>query len=74
MLMSQSLSDVLTECYEREERRPDAKPTLMASGKWFCPGCGVPTVTKGGVEVRCPQCGRTLNEFLMVLVEFHPHA
>lgn len=72
--MSRNLSDALTECYEREERRPDEKPTRMASGEWFCPGCGVPTVTKRDVEVRCPECGRTLNEFLWALIEMHPHA
>jgi phage FluMu protein Com len=64
----------LTECFELDERRPSEEPTVCASGTWFCPACGVRMVTKEGVEVRCPRCERTLNEFVYALTELHPHA
>jgi rubrerythrin len=74
MPMSKHVSDGLTECFERGERRPSEEPTKVASGEWFCPACGVAMLTTTGVEVRCPECARTLNEFVYELIELHPHA
>lgn len=71
--MSRRLSDALTDVYERRTRHPTATPTKVASGEWFCPGCGVAMVTEPGVAVSCPSCGQRLNEFLVELVELHSH-
>lgn len=75
MAISRHLSNGLTECFESGgARRPSEGPTKVASGEWFCPACGVAMLTSREVEVRCPKCTRTLNEFVYELIELHPHA
>jgi hypothetical protein len=73
MPMAKHLTDGLMECFESGKRRPSDKPTKVASGGWFCPACGVAMLTTRDVEVRCPECSRTLNEFVYELI-VHPHA
>jgi hypothetical protein len=74
MPLSAHLAERLTECYVEESRRPSDQPLRYSpGGEWFCPACGVPTVT-GADSVTCPRCGRALNEFTYELVEYHPHA
>ena len=52
---------------------PSEEPTKAVSGDWFCPACGVAMNPDPGFEIRCPNCDRTLNEFVYELIEFHLH-
>ena len=50
------------------------KPGRLGAGDmrinlWYCPSCGTPT----DGEMRCPDCARSLRDFLYDLVELHPH-
>lgn len=73
MGLSQHLERRLTECFILRADKPhESKFSFLVGGKWFCPGCGVPTI-EGGGAVRCPQCELSLNEFIHRLVELHPH-
>jgi len=38
---------------------------------WYCPGCGIPIVSKEGIT--CSVCGKSLTDLLHDLVELHPH-
>ena len=73
MPLSQVLGQLLWECYVAETREPrDFRFDFTVGGQWFCPACGVPTREEEG-SVRCPECGRSLNEFIHNLVELHTH-
>ena len=74
MGLSQHLERRFTECFiQRVDTPREVEFSSVIGGKWFCPGCGVPTVEGGGF-VRCPRCELSLNEFIYALVELHPHA
>jgi DNA-directed RNA polymerase subunit M/transcription elongation factor TFIIS len=71
-LMAQ-LEQRLIEYFVAKTAMPsDRKVSFVVGGEWYCPGCGVPTIETDGY-VRCPRCGLSLNEFIYVLVEIHPH-
>jgi hypothetical protein len=73
MGLAQFLEKRLTECYvSRIDTPRERRFSFQVGGKWFCPGCGVPTVESDGF-VRCSECGLALNEFIHALVEIHPH-
>jgi rubrerythrin len=74
MPLSVHLAEGLAECYVAESRRPSDQPLRYSpGGEWFCPACGVRTLT-GADFVKCPRCDRALNEFIQELIEYHPHA
>ena len=74
MTMSQYLSKRLHECYVLELRAPREIPwTRAIGGDWFCPACGVHMPEEPPGVVRCPQCGRSLNEFIYELIERCAH-
>lgn len=73
MGLSKDLENILTECFVLKNRKPkDKKFSFLVGGKWFCPDCGVLMIEQDGF-IRCPQCNLTLNEFIPILIEFHPH-
>lgn len=68
------LAQRLRDCYISKSREPhELRFNFREGGRWFCPGCGVLAEEIAGY-VRCPQCKRSLNEFLRVLIERHPHS
>ena len=71
MALSVGLRDRLVEVFETRSRRAEGRPMDWGGG-WFCPGCGCPATTTSD-HVECPQCGELLDEFLVDLVELHPH-
>jgi len=73
MGLSPRLTRRLEECYLTKTERPrEFAFSFQVGGKWFCPGCGVPTSEEAGV-IRCPQCNLSINEFIHQLVELSPH-
>lgn len=73
MGLSQNLECELTECFILKNRKPkEVKLSFLVGGEWFCPGCGISMEEKDGF-IRCPKCSLSLNEFIYVLVEVHPH-
>lgn len=73
MYLSQSLTSRLEECYVAKIRRTrESKFSFQVGGKWFCPGCGVPTFEEDGL-VCCTKCGLSINEFICELIERSPH-
>ena len=80
MEMSQHLANSLRACYVDMIRQPQEPPALSemkykggVGGRWFCPACGVSTEEQTPWNIRCPQCGRSIWEFVSELIEFHPH-
>ena len=74
MWLSEKLAGALRECYVENARSPRERPfPARVGGEWFCPGCGVKTAEASAGDVRCPQCKRSLAEFIHALVELHPH-
>jgi predicted amidophosphoribosyltransferase len=72
---AKELSDRLVACYITEERRPKELPFGFAvGGTWFCPACERRAEEAERGRIMCPQCGRSLNEFIHSLIERHPHA
>jgi hypothetical protein len=64
---------VLTECFVERTREPREFQFRSAiGGRWFCPGCGVRMQEVEG-RIACPVCDRCLNEFVIGLIERHPH-
>jgi hypothetical protein len=41
-------------------------------GQWYCPDTGTPLSEENGL-IACPQCDNVLNEFMLELIELHPH-
>jgi hypothetical protein len=75
MWLSEKLAGALRECYVENVRSPRERPfPARVGGEWFCPGCGIKTTEESVGDVRCPQCKRSLAEFIHALVELHPHA
>lgn len=78
--MSRHLESSLRACYVDMIRQPKEPPALSemkykggGGGRWFCPGCGVSTEEKIPWNIRRPQCGRSIWEFVYQLIEHHPH-
>ena len=75
LIFAKELSDRLVSCYATEDRVPKDLPFGFAvGGTWFCPACGSQAEESERGRVKCPECGRSLNEFIHSLVEKHPHA
>jgi uncharacterized Zn finger protein (UPF0148 family) len=74
MELSARLQQQFTAIFVENIQGAQSKPLgFRVGGSWFCPACAVPTIEKTPGEVRCPQCNRTLSEFIPELVELHPH-
>jgi uncharacterized Zn finger protein (UPF0148 family) len=79
MGLAKELEARLRECYATETRRP--RDTVLTyggqpraiGGDWFCPGCGVRAQELTPGDLRCPDCSRSLGEFVQSLIERHPH-
>ena len=68
-----TLAQQLRECYESESRQPnELRFDFVVGGSCYCPACGVLVLEKDGY-VRCPQCARSMNEFIFALIERHFH-
>jgi hypothetical protein len=73
MSLSKKLGDALRECYVDNVRSPRERPfPARVGGTWFCPGCGIEAAEESHGNVRCPQCLKSLAEFIDALVELHP--
>ena len=46
--------------------------SIGIGGAWFCPRDATRMVESDGV-LACPQCGRSLNQYVYQLIELHPH-
>ena len=74
MGLSKHLERALTECFVDRSRTPRAAPLPFAvGGSWYCPGCGVMMAEMDPGVVACPKCGLALGEFIVELIENHPH-
>lgn len=80
MELSQHLATHLFVCFVSKSEQPKEPPSVNeitykggVGGLWFCPGCGVSMEEKTPWAVRCPQCGRSIWQFLHELIEIHPH-
>jgi hypothetical protein len=78
--LSVHLANNLRACYAEMTRQP--KQPLSSSeitgrggigGTWFCPGCGILMEEQTPGAIQCPQCGRSIWEFVDELIEHHPH-
>jgi uncharacterized Zn finger protein (UPF0148 family) len=73
MRLSQVMAKGLTECFVERTREPREFQFRSAiGGRWFCTGCGVRMQEVEG-RIACPVCDRCLNEFVIGLIERHPH-
>lgn len=79
MILASALADTLRECYEAQMRQPkhaiftyNGKPHPIG-GTWFCPGCGVSIPENSPGDLTCPECSRSVVEFVYALIERHPH-
>jgi len=79
MPLSAELEKRLRECYIECTRNPvdriftyNDKPHGIG-GQWFCPGCAEEMTEMTPGDLRCPECNRSLFEFVYSLVERHPH-
>ena len=70
MQLSRTMHDSLSEVFEARSRHGERRGN--PSGRWSCPGCGIPMDDEHG-HVRCGECGEYLDEFIHGLVELHPH-
>jgi rubrerythrin len=41
-------------------------------GTWYCAGCGKEVGKEQG-DLRCPACGKLMNDLVRILVELHCH-
>ncbi len=74
MMLSPQMEKDLSAAFGSVEGVTDQTPlSYKVGGTWFCPACSVLMIEEGG-NVRCAQCGRSLNRFVYRLVERHPHA
>ena len=74
MDLSDSLERRLIETYDKHLRNSSEEPLgFEVGGKWYCPDCSVATTESVPGIVRCPECKRSLSEFIFDLVELHPH-
>lgn len=80
MEMSRHLATHLYACFVSKSEQPKELPPPGeigyeggVGGTWFCPGCGVLMQEKAPWVVRCPQCERSISQFLWELIELHPH-
>jgi rubrerythrin len=73
MTFSKNLEKGLIEVFLERTRTQVLKPfSFKVGGIWFCPSCGNQMLEAEGV-VYCPSCKLSLNEFIVQLVELHPH-
>ncbi len=73
MHLSENLEKGFTEVFLERTRTPVLKPvSFKIGGTWFCPKCGNQMLEAEGV-VHCLSCKLSLNEFIVQLVELHPH-
>jgi hypothetical protein len=71
MRLTRILHDKIVKAFVAKAR--SAQPQgLVSWGTWYCPGCGVPA-TRDGEHVRCEQCSMSLDEFIHLFFEHHPH-
>lgn len=73
MGLSANLARRFIDCFVSKTETPQELAfSFIVGGRWYCPACGISTVEKDGF-IRCTQCELSLNEFIGVLVERHPH-
>ncbi len=73
MEITKELEKRLRECYVLKLREPSQrKLDFTVGGRWYCPQCGVQTLEDKG-NVYCPKCKLSINEFILSLIEHHPH-
>ncbi len=74
MGLSRALERGFQECFVDRTRVPRTDPfSFEIGGVWWCPGCGVLAEERSRGDLRCPACGVSFREFLVHLVEVHPH-
>ena len=74
MPLSPKLNRDFHDCFATNTRQPrESHWKNRIGGAWYCPGCGVRTTEEEPGVVRCPSCKRNLGEFLLHLIELHPH-
>jgi hypothetical protein len=70
MQFSESLTNRFNECFGIKTSRPaENKFSFICGGTWFCPQDGSEMTEETGFI----KCKISLNEFIRVLVETHPH-
>ena len=72
MQLSKHLEQRLREVYELDLRFPEKHVLDKERGGWFCPKCGV-RLERSAEVYACPNCSRTIGEFVFELIELHPH-
>lgn len=79
MGLSKTLEQRLRECYVTKSHPPKegvftyGDRPFGIGGQWFCPGCSVQAQEQSPGDLRCPLCSQSLVEFIVDLVERHPH-
>jgi rubrerythrin len=74
MALAQALESAFQECFVDRTRIPRDDPFPYGiGGSWWCPGCGVRAEERLRGDLRCPSCGVSFREFIVHLVEIHPH-
>jgi rubrerythrin len=73
MILAPKLAEDLHACFIARTTKPyEGRFAFAVGGRWYCPACGVEMRESEGA-IRCPQCDRWLNEFVIALIERHPH-
>jgi len=73
MELAPAVAQGLSEVFIARSRKSVSRPvSFPIGGNWFCPGCGIQMEERSGM-LSCPQCYNSLNEFVVALVEAHPH-
>jgi hypothetical protein len=73
MQLSKDLERRLRDVFEYAARPPKKSPFDQRSGGWFCPSCALRIERAADGDHRCPNCNRTIGEFVHALIELHPH-
>ena len=71
MPFSARLDRIIRERYGTGTKTGTPAPASNHRGRWYCPGCGIPIVSKEGIT--CSKCGKSLTDLLHDLIELHPH-
>jgi rubrerythrin len=73
MPLSDELSAALMNAFNLKTRVGPHQRLPFESGRlWYCPGCGVRMI-EADHSLTCPLCHQSLNEFVFLLIELHPH-
>ncbi len=73
MQLSKELERRFRDVFEFSLRPAKRSPLDVRSGRWYCPGCGAQLELAEDGIYRCPNCCKTIGEFVYPLIELHPH-